>query len=139
MNNIKRRDMHEMAMKAVYDELTYVHMGEEVDVKKAVEAATELPYDEAPRFVKEQAIAALKYLDEAINAIQSHMRGWTFERLDRVEQAVLINAYNHFFHVEEGIDKKIVINNAVELAKDYLEEKDYRFVNAILDNILVRA
>ena len=27
MNNIKRRDMHEMAMKAVYDELTYVHMG----------------------------------------------------------------------------------------------------------------
>ena len=139
MNNIKRRDMHEMAMKAVYDELPYVHMGEEVDVKKAVEAAAELPYDEAPRFVKEQAIAALKYLDEAINAIQSHMRGWTFERLDRVEQAILINAYNHFFHVEEGIDKKIVINNAVELAKDYLEEKDYRFVNAVLDNILVRA
>ena len=89
--------------------------------------------------MKEQAIAALKYLDEAINAIQSHMRGWTFERLDRVEQAILINAYNHFFHVEEGIDKKIVINNAVELAKNYLEEKDYRFVNAILDNILVRA
>ena len=59
--------------------------------------------------------------------------------IDRVEQAILINAYNHFFHVEEGIDKKIVINNAVELAKNYLEEKDYRFVNAILDNILVRA
>ena len=137
MNQIKRRDMHEMAMKAVYNELTYVHMGEEVDVKKAVEAATELPYEDAPRFVKEQAIAALKYLDECIALIQGHMRGWTFERLDRVEQAILINACNHFFHVEEGIDKSIVINRAVELANSYLEEKDYRFVNAILDNILV--
>ena len=36
----------------------------------------------------------------------------------------------------EKIDKSIVINVAVDLAKKYIEEKQAKFVNAILDEVL---
>ena len=43
--------------------------------------------------------------------------------------------YAHFYYVEK-IDKRIVINTAVELAKKYIEEKQAKFINAILDEVL---
>ncbi|MBQ6731270.1 MAG: hypothetical protein IJR08_05125, partial [Bacilli bacterium] len=36
----------------------------------------------------------------------------------------------------EKIDKRIVINVAVDFAKKYIEEKQAKFVNAILDEVL---
>ena len=44
-------------------------------------------------------------------------------------------SYAHFYYVEK-IDKRIVINVAVELAKKYIEEKQAKFINAILDEVL---
>lgn len=134
----KRFEEKRMAMQAVYSELVYLDMGEEIDVKAAVEAATGKSYDVSPLFVKETAIYALKYLTPAIEKFQSHMRNWKWERLNRVEQAILLAAYVHFFHVEEGVHKAVPISVAVDLAKEYLDEKDYRFVNGILDNVLTR-
>jgi transcription termination factor NusB len=34
------------------------------------------------------------------------------------------------------VDKKVVIDNAVKLAKKFVDEKDYAFINAILDKVL---
>ena len=138
MEKADKNIRHKWALAAVYTELTYLDMGEAIDVKAAVEGATSLSYERSPLFVKEIAISALKHLDEAIAAFESRMRGWTWKRLNRVEQALLLNAYCHYFYVEEGIDKAIVITVAVDLAKEYLDATDYRFVNAILDNVLVK-
>ena len=44
-------------------------------------------------------------------------------------------SYAHFYYVE-NIDKSIVINVAVDLAKKYIEEKQAKFINAILDEVL---
>ena len=38
--------------------------------------------------------------------------------------------------MDDHVDKGVVIDIAVKLAKKYLSGKDYRFVNAILDNVL---
>ena len=46
-------------------------------------------------------------------------------------------SYTHFYYVEKGkVDKKVVINTAVELAKKYVEEKQAKFINAILEKVL---
>ena len=57
------------------------------------------------------------------------------DRLPLLTQAVLLMSYAHFYYVEK-IDKSIVINVAVELAKKYIEEKQAKFINAILDEVL---
>ena len=35
-----------------------------------------------------------------------------------------------------GVEKSIIINVAVKLAHKYADEKDYKFVNALLDKVL---
>ncbi|HLQ24320.1 MAG TPA: transcription antitermination factor NusB [Acidiferrobacterales bacterium] len=65
------------------------------------------------------------HLDRAINEI------------DPVERAILrIGAFEFEFHPE--IPYKVVLNEAVELAKTFGAEHGHRFVNAVLDKVAVK-
>ncbi len=70
-----------------------------------------------------------------IDDIQRKMTNWKFERINRLAQAILLLAVTHYRYIEK-IDKRIVIDNAVRLAKKYLDEGDYRLINAVLDATL---
>ena len=109
------------------------------DVRGIVSGLCELPYEECDYFVKAAVVMAVKHFDEAVAAFNAKMRGWTFDRRNRVEQSILLLAYVHYFFVEPDVDKGVVIDIAVKQAKVFLEDKDFKFVNAILDNVLVHA
>ena len=47
--------------------------------------------------------------------------------------------YSLDFYYVKDVDKKVVIDVAVKLAKKYLDSTDYKFVNAILDKTLQNA
>ncbi len=56
----------------------------------------------------------------------------TIDDLDPVERAILrIGAYELEFHPE--VPYKVVINEAVELAKTFGAEDGYKYINAVLD------
>lgn len=133
-----RNALQSAAMVVIYDELTYIAMGEPLDIENIVSSLLEKPYEECDVFVKAAAIYAVKYRDEAISKFNANMRKWTFDRLNRVEQAILLLAYVHFYAIEKDVSKKVVISVAIRLAKLYLEAERYKFVNAILDHSLVR-
>lgn len=133
-----RNALQSAAMTAIYDELTYIQMNEPVDVEGIVSSLLETPYEECDHFVKAAAVYAIKYHDEAIEKFNSNMRKWTFDRLNRVEQAILLLAYVHFYAIEPEVSKKVVISVAIRLAKVFLENDRYKFVNAILDHTLVK-
>ncbi len=133
-----RNAMQKVALWAVYDALTYRDMGLDIDVQNIVSSLCDLPYEECDYFVKAVLVMALRHYDDAVAAINAKMRGWTFDRRNRVEQAILLLAYAHFYYVEPDVDKGVIIDIAVKQAKTYLDEKDFRFVNAILDNVLKR-
>ena len=139
INEPTRNSMQKVAMSAIYDALTYREMGLDIDVKDIVSNLCEAPYEECDYFVKAALVMAIKYHDEAVAAFNAKMRGWTFDRRNRVEQAILILAYVHFFYVDPDGDKGVVIDIAVKQAKLFLDYKDYKFVNAILDNVLIHA
>ena len=133
-----RNSLQSAAMTAIYDELTYIGMGEPVNVEEIVSSLLEKDFADCDYFVKAAAVYAIKYRKEAIEKYNAHMNKWTFDRLNRLEQAILLLAYVHFYAIEENISKKVVISVAIRLAKTYLEPRDYKFVNGILDNVLVR-
>lgn len=126
-------------MSALYDVLTYLDMKEEVNVESIVSGVSELPYADAPIYTKAIVIEAIKHLEEEKTLLNSHMNKWTFDRLNRVEQAILLLSLTHFFYIGEKVDKGVVIDVAVNLAHSYLAASDYKFVNAILDKVLVHA
>jgi len=133
-----RNKLQKTAMFALYDVLTYLDMKEDVDVEMIVSNLIGLPYQDCDYFIKASVISMIKHLDESIQAFNSKMNRWTFDRLNRVEQAILLLSYVHFFYVEEKVDKGVVIDIAIRLSKAYLEPKDYKFVNAILDKVLTK-
>jgi|LAHS01.1.fsa_nt_gb N utilization substance protein B len=135
---LTRNQLQEKSLFALYAILTYADMKEEVAVEDLVSGISGTAYADADPYLKKIVIASLKHLDEIIAVLNAHMNKWTFERLNRVEQALLLLSYSHYFYVEPTVDKGVVIDVAVKLAKTYLDASDYKFVNAILDKVLTR-
>lgn len=134
---MSRNQLQTVAMTAIYDMLTYVSMGSSVDVQGIVSALFDgKPYSECDYFVKACLVMAIKEHDSLISLLNGYMNHWTFDRLNRVEQAILLLSCVHYLYVDPTVAKGVVIDIAIKLAKTYLSDKDYRFVNAILDKAL---
>ena len=66
--------------------------------------------------------------------IQEHLENWELTRLNRVDLAVLrLSAYTLMF--QNDIAPSIVIDEAVEISKEFGADDSYRFVNGVLDSI----
>ena len=62
------------------------------------------------------------------------LTNWRFERVSVSAKLILRLAIWEIQTKE--IDPRIIINEAIELAKDFAEEDAYRFINGILDRIV---
>jgi N utilization substance protein B len=77
------------------------------------------------------AVENMKAVDEAITA---HLQNWSFERLKKVDLAILrMGAYSLLY--QTVIPAQITIDEAIEIAKEYGSEDSYRFINGVLDGI----
>ena len=61
-----------------------------------------------------------------------------FENIDPVERAILLLAAFEFLFRPE-VPARVVLNEAVELAKSFGAEHGYKFVNGVLDKLAARA
>ena len=71
--------------------------------------------------------------DEIDRQISDHLRGWTIDRLSRVDLAILRLGVYELMLKETAAG--IVINEAVELANQYSTEKAGAFINGVLGSI----
>ena len=66
--------------------------------------------------------------------IKNHLSNWEFDRVNRVSVAILrMSVYSLLFM--KDIEPSIVIDEAIDIAKNFGPDDSYKFVNAILDNI----
>ena len=65
----------------------------------------------------------------------SKLKGYTPDRLYKVDLAILVLAIIELKYVKEN-PKEVIINEAVELAKKYSTEKSPKFINGILADIV---
>lgn len=77
---------------------------------------------------------AIGHLDEIDALIRPHLKRWTLERLPRVSLAVLRLSVAQLLYMPE-IPASVIINEAVELAKEFGAEDEYAFVNGSLRSI----
>ena len=67
--------------------------------------------------------------------IQKHLKNWDIRRLNKVDLAVLrMSAYSLMFQPE--IPPSVVIDEAIDISRDFGTDDSYRFVNGVLDGIL---
>ena len=126
---ITRNKSHEIAVSALYAMLIKIKNNQPIEFSEVVSTISETPYDELP------LLYSLKHYDEIIKNITPHLKDWKFSRLNLVTQAILIYSYAHYYYIG-NVNKAVVINIAVKLAKLYLVEDDYKFINGVLDGAL---
>jgi len=87
---------------------------------------------------KKQAIATLEAIKANISEIDKvifdNLDKWKPERVAKTDYAILRTAVAEMLYVED-IPNGVSINEAVNLAKKYGEEKSYAFVNSVLSKI----
>ena len=135
---ISRNQSHFVIMTVIYDELADFVMGGGASSRNAnelIEEIAETPFDEVDPYIKRSVALTMQHYGEIVDAYRPLLVNWKWERIPLLTQAILLMSYAHFYYVEK-VDKKVVINTAVDLAKKYVEEKQAKFINAILDGVL---
>lgn len=74
-----------------------------------------------------------KEIDTLIN---KYAKNWTVSRMNKIDVNILRLAIYELMFADEKIDKAIIIDEAIELAKDYGTDKSYKFINGLLDNFV---
>ncbi len=75
----------------------------------------------------------LEHLDTIDETIKAHLKDWDFERLDHVDKSILrLGTYELLF---TDLDRAVIIDEAVELAKELGGDQSPKFVNGVLDAI----
>ena len=147
---MSRRNGRVIAFQALYswdvtkasldDLLTFEWLQKDVEIDGSIEPAE--PVVELSDNSKEERTFAsliiagtISHIDEIDKLIENHLSSsWSMERINRVALAILrISVYEMLF--QNGADQKVVIDEAVNIAKDFDTDDSYKFINAILDKI----
>ncbi len=87
---------------------------------------------------KEYFIESIKGIDcfkDKIDAlITKHLKNWELKRLAIADKAILRLALYEMLYLDD-VPAAVSINEAVDLAKKYSEEKSAGFINGVLDSI----
>ena len=91
--------------------------------------------DEEQTFAAMIISGTVEHIKEIDALITTHISSnWTFERINKVSLAILrTSVYQMKF--QAGVEPKIVIDEAVNIAREYGPEDSYKFINAVLDKI----
>ena len=132
---ISRNQQHYIIMVAIYNELTDFTFGDKQVNRSAedvISSLCECDIKDVPPYIVDNVMVSLSKYGENKTAYAPYLKNWKWERLPLLTQAILLMSYSHFYFIEK-VDKVVVINTAVELAKKYIDDKQAKFINAILD------
>lgn len=85
-------------------------------------------------FAKLLIIGTIEQIDSIDDLIKNHLQHWAFERLRKVDLAILrVGTYSLIY--QQDVPAQISIDEAIEIAKEYGSDDSYRFINGVLDDI----
>lgn len=91
-------------------------------------------YDEDFLFSQLLFLGTVEHINEIDALIIKNLENWDFNRLKLVDKAILrLGTYSLLF--QQDTDPRIVINEAVSIARTYGTDDSFKFVNAVLDSI----
>ena len=90
--------------------------------------------EEAIKFAHVLMALAQKHLEEADELVKTVLENWEWDRLCAMDKTILGIAVLELMHLPE-VPARVVINEAIEIAKEFSTEKSGIFVNGILDSV----
>ena len=119
----------EAAMQLIFEQL----FGGEGITETLVDLIDYVPGDKDRQYIDTVVSGVREHADEIDAEISACLRGWTLQRLSRVDLAILrLSVYEMQY---ADIPAAVSINEAVELTRKYSSEASCPFVNGVLGTI----
>ena len=100
------------------------------DIKDVIKENLEVDNE----FVKDIVFGVIEKEDVLDETINKYLKNWTINRLGKTDQAILrLSAYELLYYDTPSV---VAINEGIELAKKFSDEKVVGMINATLDAIL---
>lgn len=100
------------------------------DTQKVIKEHVEIDNN----FVNSIVFGVIKKQKELDELIEKYLKGWKINRLGKTDKAILrLSTYELMYY---DTPKIVCINEAIELAKKYSDEKIIKLINGVLDSIL---
>lgn len=133
-----RRKARILAFQALYAwdawDASGVPQGELLSFSWLSEESAAAADEELKAFAGLMVAGTLERLPEVDDLIKRHLEHWAFERLKKVDLAILrVSVYSLL--AQRDIPAQITIDEAIEIAKEYGAEDSYRFINGVLDAV----
>lgn len=126
---ITRSELRKKIMTILYQINVYEHNNVEYKVDAVINEVLEVDNE----FVKDIVYGVITYKDKIDKLANKYLNKWTIDRLGNTDQAIIrMSIYELIYTSTPDI---VVINEAVELAKLYSDDKVKNMINGILDKI----
>ena len=131
---MNRTTIREKAFKLIYslEIQNYDDLQEQIDIYFESE---NLDNEEAKKYIEDAVLGIEEHKEEITNLIKENLKlDWKIERISKIDLSILKLAIYEIKY--KDIPFKVVINEAVALAKSYGEDSSKNFVNGILASIV---
>ncbi|HBZ83302.1 MULTISPECIES: transcription antitermination factor NusB [Brevibacillus] len=126
---MKRRTAREKAVQCLFQ----IDMAE-VPVKEAIDLVME-ESEENAQYLRYLLDGVLTNMADIDAEIKKYLRGWQLERIANVDRAILRLAFYEIMFEADTPDK-VVMNEAIEIAKLFSDDASYRYINGVLASFL---
>ena len=126
---LTRTEAREKIMIILYQIDFYIKNDISFDVEEVIKENLELDN----KYVRDVVNGVIEKMDTIDNVISKYLENWDLDRLGKTDKAILrLGTYELMYYDTPDI---VVINEAVELAKKYSDDKVVKLINAVLDKV----
>lgn len=130
---MSRRIARETAFKMVFEYTYYFEKNNGTLELMLMDSSLD---DDDKQFINDVYDGAISHYDEIKKIIEQNTHGFEINRIYRPDFAILVVAVYELTYTDTPV--AVVINEAVELAKRYGEEKSGKFVNGVLKGVVTK-
>lgn len=127
----KRRESRELALELLFM-VDIVDESANVSVQNYLQSREILP--DVSEFALKLKDGVVKHKEDIDKIISKTSENWEMGRMSIVDRNILRIAVFEFLYLKEA-SIKVIINEAIEIAKKYSTEESGRFINGVLDKI----
>lgn len=127
--NLNRSELRKKIMTILYQINVYESNGVKYQVDEVILDVIDIDNE----FVKEIVYGVITYKEELKTMANKYLSNWTLDRLGNTDQAILLMAIYEIMYTKTP--PIVAINEALNLAKDYSDDKVKNMINACLDKL----
>ena len=127
--SLNRSELRVKIMTILYQINVYETNKVEYNVDEVIKSV----YDIENEFVKEIVYGVTTYKEELKNIANKYLSGWTINRLGTTDQEIILMGIYELLYTKTP--PVVVINEEINLAKLYSDDKVKNMINAALDKV----